>query len=140
MPGRKKTGTGGFMLTVLLKEAQGRLDCGHVHTLLGALAAGAGAFLAVLVIVLRAFCGALLAQIGADAAELFGPLAAEAHQLCCVVAGGRALHAQLDAPRHLFHVLFLQTGRSTVIAEGCAAQAGVDTFLIVVVIHKKRFV
>jgi len=110
-----------------------------MHTLLGALEAGPGAFLAVRIVVLPAFCGAFPAKVRTNAAELLGLPAAEAHQLRGAIARRGALHVQLDAPCHFFHVLLLQTGGRAVIAQRRAAQARVNTFLIIMIIHKKTF-
>lgn len=103
-------------------------------------AAGTGTFLAMFVIVLSAFFCALLADIGTHPAEFFRPIASQAHQLGSCIANGGTLHIQLDTACHHLYIFFLQAGRSTVITQSGATQAGIDTLLIIVVIHKYVFI
>jgi hypothetical protein len=92
-----------------------------------------------LIFVPATFFGAGLTEIHAKAAVFIRPIASQAHQLCGSITGGCALHIQLNAGGHHLHVGFLQTGGGTMIADRGAPQTGVDTFLIIVVIHKKYF-
>jgi hypothetical protein len=104
----------------------------------GALPAGKRTFPAMVVVVLFAFVDAALAEVGTEAAQVFCVGASEAHQLCCGITGNSTFHVILNTFGHAPRVFFFQAGRSALVADRCAAQAGFDAFLIVVVAHISR--
>lgn len=110
-----------------------------MHTLLGATATGCSTLPAVRVIMLLALFGTSLAYLRANAAEIFRPAAAQAHQLSCIIASSGAFHIQLNTSGHHLHVLFLQTGRRTMVTDRPTPKTGVNTFLIIVVVHNVLF-
>ena len=57
----------------------------------------------------------------------------------CGIAKGGAFHVQLYARTHGCYIRFLQAAAGTVVTEGCAAQAGIYTLLILVVSHNGKF-
>jgi hypothetical protein len=120
--------------------ALGFLSC-HLAALFGAPSAGFSAFTAVLhLIMFGTFVTTGLADIGADCAQLFGRLTIHTHYLCRCITDCGTFHIQLDAAGHHFYISFLQAGRCAVVANGCAAQAGIDTALIhLVVRHNLKF-
>jgi hypothetical protein len=113
----------------------------HAAAFLGTLAAHAGTLAAVFVFVLIALGPTLFAGLRAEAAEFFGAATAQAHQLRRCITDSGTLHVELHAAGHHVYVLFLQAGGSTVVANGCTAQAGFYTALVFVVSsgHNKRF-
>jgi hypothetical protein len=104
--------------------------------LFGTFVAGFGTFGAMFhVFVLFTFCGAGVADIGADTADLLGFAAAQAHELRGAVADGGAFHIKLDTFCHHLHVFFLETGRGAMITDGGTTQASVYALLKFVVAH-----
>jgi hypothetical protein len=65
--------------------------------------------------------------------------AAHAHQLSRCITGSGALHIQLYAFRHHLHVFFFQAGGGAIVTDRRATQAGVNTALVFLVTHSKRF-
>jgi len=95
-----------------------------------------GAFGAMLhVFVFFTFSGACIADIGADAANLLGFAAAQAHELGGTVADGGAFHIKLDTLGHHLYVLFLEAGRGTMVADSGTTQASVYALLKFMVAH-----
>lgn len=79
------------------------------------------------------FSGASTTNVSAQAAELFCPVTAETHELRGGVANGSTFHIKLDTARHHLYVFFFKAGRSAMVANGCAAKAGINARLILVV-------
>jgi hypothetical protein len=91
------------------------------------------------VVVFFAFVDAALAEVGAEAAQVFCVSAPEAHQLGGCIAGNGTFHVVLNAGGHAVCVLFFEAGGGAMVADRCTAKAGFDAFLIIVVVHNSRF-
>ena len=94
------------------------------------------AFAAVLHAHLRVFFAFFctgMAYFCTDAAKLFAETPAQAHHFGRRLAKGRAFEIELYTGFQLGQVLFIQTGRGTLTADGGAILAGVNTFLILLV-------
>jgi hypothetical protein len=90
------------------------------------------------IVVFGTFITAGFANFGADAADRCCPATTQAHEFGCSFANSRTFHIELNTCRHHLNILFLCAGRSTVVTNGCAPQAGFYTILVSVIIllHK----
>jgi hypothetical protein len=111
----------------------------HFHAFFHAFAAGFGAFLAMLVVVLFTFFGTFPAKLRAHGTKLFGTLASKAHHLSRCVAQGGTLHIKLHTSCHHFYIFFFKTGRSAMVTKCCTFQAGFYTLFIIMIIHNGNF-
>jgi hypothetical protein len=91
------------------------------------------------VFMLSALRRAFLANLRAHPAKLLCPATSQAHQLRSIITDCSTFHIQLHTPCHHLHILLLQTGRGTMIAQRRTVQTGINTFLITVVIHNNNF-
>ena len=107
----------------------GRSGRCHAAAFVRAAAAGLGAFLAVLGLMLAAFFAAGLAHIRARLANGGSELAAATHVGGSQAADLRAVHIKRNAARHHVDVLLPQARRSAVVAGDCAGMAGIDAGL-----------
>jgi len=104
-------------------------------TFVGTLEARFGAGYAVLHLVLGALVRTRLANRRTQFTDGLGVFAVPRHRRCRQRTNCGTVHVQRDASRHHLDVLFLQTGRCTVIASYGAAIAGFDTGVEFQVIH-----
>jgi hypothetical protein len=88
-----------------------------------------GAPLAMLHFMLGTFIGADLANTGAYMANLADKFTAACHIARSDAADLCTVHVEFDAPRHHLDVLFIQTGRSAMVAFCGAGITGIDTRL-----------
>src|SRR3954469_12311281 len=77
----------------------------HSSTLLGAALARDGAFPAVCCFMPFTLCGALIADFGAQGAELVGALATACHERCGQAADGGAVDVELNATCECLHLI-----------------------------------
>jgi hypothetical protein len=108
----------------------------HALALLRAAFARIGAALAVVGLMLTAFLGTGLANLGAHLAHAASKLAAPRHHGCGKAARLSAIHIQRNAMRHHLHVIFFQAGCGTFIASHGAGIAGVNTGLKAFIRHE----
>lgn len=104
----------------------------HGPAFRGTFAAFVGALLAMLVLKLGAARSALLTNRGAELAHLLCVLCVHGHQAGGFLAETRAFQHHADMIRSLRHIRLLQAEHRALMAGLKAAQAGVDTFLIIV--------
>jgi hypothetical protein len=102
----------------------------ELAALVSALQACFSTLLAIVAIVLVAFCSASLAKFSANATKIFGAFAAKAHQLCCAVAKRCTLHAQADAGCEWLDVSLLSTRGCTIVAGRSRTQTCFNTQLV----------
>jgi hypothetical protein len=118
--------------------------CGlrHGPTAIRAFTAGPRALLAVLGLVLRTFGRTGFAELRTNATDVHGPVTSHAHELRSRIANSGAFHVCLNTARHHVHIFFLRARRSTMVADGSATQAGLNTFpiLMITTLHKLLFV
>jgi hypothetical protein len=79
---------------------------------------------------LLAFLSTGKTYVGTDPADFFGVLTIHTHHLGGRITDRGAFHVELNAAAHHFYIFFLQTRRSAMIANGGAAQTGLDTALV----------
>jgi hypothetical protein len=99
--------------------------------------AGVGAALAVVVVVLAAFGGAGVANLGTQQTELFREPRAAAHEAGAGPAHLSAVFVEADALGHHRHIVFVQTGVVAMFTRLSAFDAGVNTGLVIVVVHEE---
>jgi len=106
---------------------------GHLPAFPGAGLAGIGAALAMICFVLAAFTAAILADIGAQAAQFariaFGMFIGHGHELRGHAADVSTIPIELDTAGHHLHIIFVQAGGGAVITFLCALVARFDTTL-----------
>lgn len=108
----------------------------HGAAFLGATAACFGTTAAVFhVLVLFAFFGAGIADVGTERADFVREHFTACHKCGGGAANIRTLHVQLDAARQHFHVLFVKTSSGAMIAFGSAGVTSVDAGLMFFVAH-----
>jgi hypothetical protein len=87
-----------------------------------------------------AFFCATRAYFGAKLAKLRSHNTVHAHDTCCCFAKSSAFKVELNATGKHFYIFFLQAGRRAMIALGSAFTAGIDTFLVMMLmIHRLNF-
>jgi hypothetical protein len=111
----------------------------HSFTFLGAFFAGICATLAMIDLVFAAFLATRPANLGALTADRFGKLRIAGHEFGGDRADQRAIPIEFDAPRHVLHILLLQTPARAMFAFRRACVACVDTALIFFVGHNQSF-
>lgn len=88
----------------------------HQAAFIGATAAGFGAKPAMFQRMLCAFFGAHFTNLGANSPDRVDHFAVARHVRRRQAANLRAVHIQLDATRHLFHIFFREAGHGALIA------------------------
>lgn len=96
----------------------------HFTALFGATLTSLGAFLAMISVVFRALVAALIADLGAELADLLDELAVAGHITCGQTADCGAVHIQTDTVGHHLDVVFTKTGNGAHVAIVRAAVAG----------------
>lgn len=109
---------------------------GHAFAFLGTAFTGFGATLAVLHIMLATFIATDAANLGADAAEVFGKFRTAGHKSGGGGTDFRASAVQLDASGHSFYVFFVEALGGAMITLDRALVAGLDTPFKFLVRHK----
>jgi hypothetical protein len=125
---------------ICLVRLRSGVDRGHFLAFLRATLAGVSAALAMIHLVFAAFLAAGAAEVGADPAQFLGKLRPARHESRRHSTEDCALMIQIDAARHFFDVLFLQTGAGAMLAFHRASVAGLDTALIFLVHNVLLFV
>jgi hypothetical protein len=111
-------------------------NAGHPSAFFRTAMAHLRTFLAMLCFVLCTLVATRLANVSAKATHLHGSFTAHAHELRSRIANGGALHVQLDAACHHFHILFLHARRSAMITDSGTAKTGFDAvFVFVIAFH-----
>lgn len=107
----------------------------HLAAFVGATAAGGRAILAMLGLVLGAFLGARVANVGAQLAHQMGVFGRTAHQLGGKAADGGAFIVERNAARHHARVRLLQARCGAGIACLCTLIACLNTRLKLTLHH-----
>jgi hypothetical protein len=76
---------------------------------------------------------AFFANFCADATNILCFAAAQAHEFRCGVTNRRTFHIELNAAGHHLNVFFLRTRACAIITNGCTAQTGFYTGLVLLV-------
>lgn len=113
---------------------------GHLGANLCAFTAGLRTFPAVFHVCMHfAFFRTTVTNICTQLAKLFCKLPVHAHYFCGSPADGGAFKVQLNTPCQCPDVLFLEAGHSAMVTDDRAVVTGIDTFLIMLMWHNKRF-
>lgn len=114
----------------------------HSSALFSATVASFRTLFTMLHVVPCTFIATGLAKVCTEAADLLGCLSTHAHYLSGCITDSRTFHVQLNTPCHHLHVILMQAGRSTMVANSGTTQTSFNITLILMIIswHDKRFI